>query len=392
MPTYREPEVRFVSGAGSRLVDDSGRVYLDFLSGIAVTSLGHSHPAVRDAICAQAAKLLHVSNLAANELNEPVAALVDRLIGDGNEAGGKVFFANSGAEANECAIKLARLSAGPDAYCLVTALGSFHGRTFGAMAATGQPARTQAYAPLLDGFVHVAFGDVGALRKAVDGASVAAVMLEPIEGEAGVVDAPQGYLRAAREICDEFGVLLVADEIQTGLARTGRWFAFQHEEILPDIVTMAKALGNGVPAAACWAKASVADAFNPGDHGSTFGGQPLAMAAVKATLETMVEIDAPRLASERGHRLTERLRHLDGVASVRGLGLLLGVVLDDGIDAPAVVHESLVGGLVVNSPAPSIIRLAPALTLSEAECDEGADLLGKAIARARSSASEEEER
>src|SRR5579863_1621195 len=383
MSTYRPPEVRFVSGSGSRLVDDTGKSYLDFLSGIAVTSLGHAHPAVGDAICGQARTLLHVSNLFGNTLNEAVAQLIDRLVGDGAQAGGKVFFANSGAEANECAIKLVRRVAGPGRFAIVTAVGSFHGRTFGAMAATGQAAKKDAYAPLLQGFIHVPFGDAGALRKTLEDESVGAVLLEPIAGEFGVIPAPSGYLREVRSICDEFGVLLVCDEIQTGLARTARWFAFQREEILPDVVTMAKALGNGVPAGACWAKAEVAAAFQPGDHGSTFGGQPLAMSAVKATLETMVAIDAPRLAKERGEHLKARIAALAGVSSVRGAGLLIGVVLEEGIDSKAVEHEALEVGLVVNTPVPGVIRLAPPLTVSEDECDEGARLLRESIERAR---------
>ncbi len=252
MPTYRQPEVRFVSGSGSYLVDDSGKRYLDFLSGIAVTSLGHANPMVAEAICAQARTLLHVSNLFANALNEPVAELIDLLIGDELPAGGKVFFTNSGAEANECAIKLTRRSNGPERRLIVSALGSFHGRTLGSLAATGQPAKHAPYAPLPGGFVHVDFGDIDALGEALAGGTVAAVMLESIQGESGVVPAPSGYLQAVRAACDEFGALLILDEIQTGLGRTGRWFAFQHEGVRPDVVTMAKALGNGVPVGACW--------------------------------------------------------------------------------------------------------------------------------------------
>jgi predicted acetylornithine/succinylornithine family transaminase len=382
MPTYRRPAVRFVSGRGCRLVDAEGRSYLDFLSGLGVTSLGHADPAVEAAIAAQAARLLHVSNIFANEFNEKVATQLDVLIGDGNPAGGQVFFANSGAEANECAIKLARRFGGPGRYGIVSAFGSFHGRTLATLHATGQPAKHKAFLPLPEGFSHVAYGDAAALR-ALDPARVVAVLLEPILGESGVVPPPPGYLAQVRAICDELGLLLILDEIQTGLGRTGRWFAFQHEGIVPDVVTVAKALGNGVPVGACWARAEVARAFQPGDHGSTFGGQPLAMAAAQATLARLVEIDAPSVAAKLGDELAEALARLDGVAAVRGAGLLIGVVLENGIDARAVCNEALRAGLVVNTPAPGVIRLMPPFVVSEKDCDEAVGLLAAAIARVR---------
>jgi acetylornithine/N-succinyldiaminopimelate aminotransferase len=379
MPTYREPKVRFVSGSGSYLVDEEGKRYLDFLSGIAVTSLGHSHPAIAEAVARQARTLLHVSNLFGNALNEQVAKQIDTLMGDGNPAGGKVFFANSGTEANECAIKLARRAVGPERPGLLTALGSFHGRTLGSLAATAQPEKQAPFAPLPGGFVHVPYGDADALRKEAGSGGVGAVLLEPIQGESGVVVPPAGYLAEARAICDDFGVLLIVDEIQTGMARTGRWFAFQREGVLPDIVTLAKALGNGVPVGACWARAEVADEFERGDHGSTFGGQPLALAAVKTTIETMCEIDAPRLAEERGVQLRDLISGHEGVASVRGEGMLIGVVLEKGVEARRVAEEALELGLVVNDPVPGVIRLAPPLTLSEDEAGKGAELLLAAI-------------
>jgi len=382
MPTYRPAPVRFVSGAGCRLTDDRGRVFLDFLSGIAVTSLGHSHPAVRDAIAAQAGTLLHVSNLFETGLNEEVATLLDELIGDGSPAGGQVFFCNSGAEANECAIKLSRRFGGRGRHQVVSAYGSFHGRTLATLHATGQPAKHEPFAPLPEGFRHVAFGDLEALRSAADPGVVGGILLEAIEGEGGVIPAPKGYLTAARELCDELGILLILDEIQTGLGRTGRWFAFQEEGILPDIVTMAKALGNGMPVGACWARAEVAAAFAPGDHGTTFGGQPLAMSAARATLQTMQALDVPALARERGAQLEAAFNGAPGVAGVRGAGLLLGVVLTEGLDAGAIVADCLEHGLVVNAPAPGVVRLAPPLVVSAAECDEAAALLGAAIGRA----------
>ena len=382
MPTYRPPTVRFVAGHGCRLVDDAGRTYLDFLSGLGVTGLGHADPVVAGAIAAQASRLLHVSNIFANEFNEDVAAQIDELIGDGSPAGGQVFFANSGAEANECAIKLARRWGGPGRYGVVSALGSFHGRTLATLHATGQPAKHEAFLPLPEGFSHVPYGDAGALRS-IDPGRVAAVLLEPILGESGVVPPPRGYLADVRAICDELGLLLVVDEIQTGLGRTGRWFAFQHEAVVPDIVTVAKALGNGVPVGACWARGEIAKAFQPGDHGSTFGGQPLAMAAAQATLRRLRALDAPAVAAELGERLKTRLARVDGVAAVRGSGLLLGVVLADGVDARAVFSEALLGGLVVNAPVPGVIRLMPPFVVTAEDCDEAVGLLADAIARVR---------
>jgi acetylornithine/succinyldiaminopimelate/putrescine aminotransferase len=263
------------------------------------------------------ATLLHVSNLFESGLNEEVAELLDSLIGDGSPAGGKVFFANSGAEANECAIKLARRFGGRGRHTVVSAYGSFHGRTLATLHATGQPAKHEAFAPLPEGFRHVAFGDLDALDNALDPAVVSGLLLEVIEGENGVIPAPPGYIARARELCSERGILLMFDEIQTGLGRTGRWFAFQREGVVPDVVTMAKALGNGVPVGACWARADVADVFLPGDHGSTFGGQPLAMSAARATLQTMIEMDAPAVTTKMGEYLVASLTELDGVVRRR---------------------------------------------------------------------------
>ena len=379
MPTYRPAPVRFVSGSGAHLFDDQGKEYLDFLSGIAVTSLGHSHPAVREAICEQAGTLLHVSNLFENSLNEEVAGMIDVLIGDGTPLGGKVFFANSGAEANECAIKLARRFGGRGRHEVLSAYGSFHGRTLATLHATGQPNKHEPFVPMPAGFRHVAYGDIGALSAAADPQKVAAILLEPIQGESGVITPPRGYLRAVRQLCDERQILLILDEIQTGLGRTGRWFCFQHEGIVPDVVTIAKSLGNGMPVGACWAYAEIAEVFEPSDHGSTFGGQPLAMSAVRATLSTMREIDAPALAREQGGYLKEALAGLPGVLHVRGAGLLLAVMLEPNLDAAKLVSELLGAGLVANAPTPSVIRLAPPLIVSRAECDQAVSLIGAVL-------------
>jgi acetylornithine/N-succinyldiaminopimelate aminotransferase len=379
MQTYARPPVTFTRGEGTILFDEDGRQYLDFLSGLAVTSLGHAHPRLANALARQALRLVHVSNLFGNELAGPLAAAIDELIGDGEEAGGGVFFANSGAEANECAIKLARRYGGHGRYAVVSAYGSFHGRTLATLHATGQPEKHEPFQPLPEGFRHVPYGDVDALAAACDPTVVAAVLLEAIQGEGGVVPAPPGYLAEARRLCDERGILLVLDEVQTGLGRTGRWFAFQHAGIRPDIVTVAKALGNGVPIGACWARAEVARAFEPGDHGSTFGGQPLACAAALETLAVMGEIDAPARAERLGRRLTTGLESINGVEEVRGAGLLLGAVLTEGGDARGAVTNALRHGLVVNSPVPGVLRLAPPLTVSEDEIDRALHILADVL-------------
>jgi acetylornithine/N-succinyldiaminopimelate aminotransferase len=375
MPNYSPAPVRFVAGSGVQLTDSEGRQYLDFLAGIAVVALGHANPAVQAAIAEQAATLLHVSNLFESGLNEEVAEILDTLIGDGSPAGGKVFFANSGAEANECAIKLARRFGGRGRHTVVSAYGSFHGRTLATLHATGQPAKHEAFAPLPEGFRHVAFGDEDALDAALDPSIVSGLLLEVIEGENGVVPAPPGYLARARELCSERGILLMLDEIQTGLGRTGRWFAFQREGVVPDVVTMAKALGNGVPVGACWARADVAEVFRPGDHGSTFGGQPLAMSAARATLRTMIEMDAPAVTTKMGEYLAASVAALDGVVSVRGEGLLRAAVLEEGLDAAAVTSEALRRGLIINAPVAGVLRFAPPYVITEHDVDQATAIL-----------------
>jgi acetylornithine/N-succinyldiaminopimelate aminotransferase len=383
MPTYAPAPVCFVEGHGTRLIDSEGRTYLDFLSGIAVTSLGHSHPVLAEAVCQQAHRLWHVSNLVTNELSPLVAAELDRLIGNGEPAGGRVFFANSGAEANECALKLARKSGGHGRHHVVSAYNSFHGRTLATLHATGQPEKHEAFQPLPEGFRHVPFGDIGELERAADPTTVAAILLEVIQGEGGVVPAPEGYLRRVRRLCDKRGILLMLDEIQTGLGRTGTWFAFHAEGITADVVTIAKSLGNGMPIGACWARAEIADLFAAGDHGSTFGGQPLACSAALATLRELQRIDAPELARAAGERLRAGLESLPSVNYVRGSGLLLGAVLDD--DGPRahgakdVVRAALGAGLVLNAPTPEVIRLAPPLTVSDGEIDEALTILAEVL-------------
>jgi len=373
-PTYGPPTIQFVRGAGSELWDSAGRRYLDFLGGLAVVSLGHAHPEVADALSRQASTLLHTSNLFATVPGAEVAVALDRLLG----GGGQVFMCNSGAEANEAAIKLARRWGGRGRHVVVSAYGSFHGRTLATLHATGQPEKHEAFQPLPEGFRHVAWDDLDALDAALD-ATVAAVLVEPVQGEGGVNPASPAYLEGARRLCDERGALLMVDEVQTGLGRTGRWFGFQHHDVAPDVVTMAKALGNGVPIGACWARREIAAVMAPGDHGSTFGGQPLASAAALAVLKVMEREDAPGRARRAGERLTAALVDLPEVASVRGAGLLLGAELVPGLDARAVVAEALADGLVVNAVRPTTVRLAPSLLVSDEHIAEAVSILAGAL-------------
>ncbi len=370
IPVFGAPQVMFVRGSGTELWDANGKRYLDFLSGIAVTSLGHSHPVVADAIAQQARTLLHVSNFFANPVATSAAVAVDRLLG----GGGQVFFCNSGAEANEAAIKLARKFGGRGRHVVVSALGSFHGRTLAALAATGQPAKHEPFQPMPDGFRHVPFGDIAALAASLDD-TVAAVLLEPIQGEGGVIPASTDYLRAVRELCTQRGILLIMDEVQTGFARTGRWFGFEHAGIRPDAVTLAKGMGNGMPVGALWARHEIASVFVPGDHGSTFSGTAIATAAVLATIGEMERIDAPARAVAQGARLTRGLEAMSKVASVRGSGLLLGAQLVDGVDAKELQAALLAGGLVTNAVTPTTLRFAPPLNVTDEHVDEALSIL-----------------
>jgi acetylornithine/N-succinyldiaminopimelate aminotransferase len=381
MPTYAPATVTFVRGRGTELWDDQGRRYLDFLGGLAVTSLGHAHAAVAEAICAQARALLHVSNLFGSQPGPQVAATLDRLLG----GGGQVFLCNSGAEANECAIKLARRWGGRGRHGIVSAYGSFHGRTLATLTATGQPTKHEPFQPLPEGFRYAAWDDLDDVARQVDPTVVAAVLLEPVQGEGGVNVAAPSFLAGVRALCDERGVLLIMDEVQTGLGRTGRWWGFEHAGIRPDIVTSAKALGNGVPIGACWARQEVASAFQPGDHGSTFGGQPLASAAALATLRVMEEEDVPVRASAAGARLTKSLDAVPGVASVRGPGLLVAAELEPSVleahegGAKGVYARLLEAGLVSNAVTPTALRFAPPLLVSNGEIDEAVAIVRKVL-------------
>jgi predicted acetylornithine/succinylornithine family transaminase len=388
MQTYARIPVAFVRGEGTRLWDSEGREYLDFLGGLAVTSLGHAHPVVAAAIADQASTLLHVSNLYYNDVQPRLAERLDLLLTSATGTPGRVFFANSGAEANECAIKLARRHGqqhgGPERFHVLSAYNSFHGRTLTTLAATGQPQKQETFQPLPTGFRQVTFADVDELRAAMD-ERVCAVLLEAVQGEGGVQPAPPGYLEAVRTLCDEREALLIIDEVQAGLGRTGRWFGFEHGgDVRPDVVTMAKALGNGLPIGACWARADVAAAFRPGDHATTFGGQPLAARAALAVLDVMEREDVPRRATQAGERLTKALLAIPVVRDVRGTGLLIAVELEPSDAFPnagAVAVALLERGLVVNAVTPTALRFAPSLLVSDAEIDAAVAILEEVLAR-----------
>lgn len=366
IPVFGAPKLMVERGEGTKVWASDGREYLDFLAGIAVVSLGHCNPAVTGAIAAQAATLMHVSNFFANPVATEAAMKISGLMRRAGAGDGQVFFCNSGAEANEAAIKIARKFGGRGRHHIVSAYGSFHGRTLGALALTGQPAKHETFQPMPDGFRYAPFGDIDALAAQID-PSVAAVMLEPIQGEGGVIPADPAYLRAVQDLCRERGLLFMMDEVQTGFCRTGEWFGFEHAGVAPDVVTFAKGMGNGMPVGAIWARTDVAAVMAPGDHGSTYSGTAIATAAVNAVINEMERIDARSLAVARGDQIRRELGGCPGVVGVRGAGLLLGVALADGIDANVVAAELLARGLIVNAVNGSTIRLAPPLTVSEEE-------------------------
>ncbi|WP_371581521.1 acetylornithine transaminase [Streptomyces sp. NBC_01314] len=363
MNNYGTPKLSLVRGAGTRVWDADGKEYVDYVGGIAVNALGHAHPAIVEAVSTQIASLGHVSNLF---IAEPPIALAERLL-EHFGRDGKVFFCNSGAEANEGAFKIGRLTGRTH---MVATEGGFHGRTMGALALTGQPGKQTGFHPLPGDVTHVPYGDAQALAAAVT-EETALVIIEPVQGEKGVVVPPAGYLKAARAITAATGSLLVLDEVQTGVGRTGHWFEYQaHEGVLPDVVTLAKGLGGGLPLGATVAFGRAADLLQPGQHGTTFGGNPVACAAGLAVLET---IRAEGLL-ENVKRQSEKLR--DGIESlgdpmidhVRGAGLLLGIVLTEPL-APLAQQAAQDAGFLVNAPAPEVVRLMPALTIGDADVD-----------------------
>lgn len=378
-PNYSRADVSFIRGQGAWLWDAQGKRYLDALSGIAVCSLGHAHPAISQAVCEQAQALMHTSNLYRIEQQEQLAEKLAAITGLNS-----VFFCNSGAEANEAAIKLARLYArdhGISTPRIMVMQGGFHGRTLGALSASDLP-NSDAFAPLLEGFIRVAYNDVAAVEQAVsDNPDVCAIMLEPIQGENGIQVPDAGYLSALRAICDKNKLLLILDEVQTGAARTGKWYAFMHDSCLPDILTGAKALGNGIPIGVCLARQALAPLFSPGTHGSTFGGNPLACAAAARVLETIENDDLCRRADALGADLLatfgDRLGEHDAVVAVRGKGLMIGIELNR--DCKSLQTLALQNGLLINVTADRVIRLLPPLILSDEQAALLVDLLTQTI-------------
>jgi acetylornithine/N-succinyldiaminopimelate aminotransferase len=382
MRTYSRAPVEFVRGEGTLLWDAEGKEYLDFLAGISVCSVGHCHPDVVAAAREQAGRLMHVSNLF---YTEPMVRLAERL--SESSLGGRVFFSNSGAEANECAIKIARKHAhrrGIEAPEIVSFERDFHGRTYGALAATPALAANADLAPMLPGFRSVPFNDAEVLRGTV-GDNTAAVLIEPIQGEAGVYPVSEEALLAARQACDETGALLILDEIQTGLGRTGSLWAYEQTPVRPDVLTTAKALGGGLPIGACVTTPEAGEVLEPGDHASTFAGGPVVAAAALAVLGIVDDPALLRHVRECGAGLREKLLALDGVHEVRGRGLMLGIGLEAGIEAAAVGADLLDRGLVVNVPEPGALRLLPPLTVDSAQAERAVALIEESLLSCRQS-------
>lgn len=371
--TYGTPPVAIVSGKGATVTDEDGKEYIDMLAGIAVNSLGYAHPAIVEAVSAQVATVGHVSNLFASK---PVVEAAGKLLEKVGDSEARVFFSNSGAEANEAAFKLARLTGRRR---ILAADHGFHGRTMGSLAMTGQPAKRKAFEPFPGGVEFYTYGDIDYLTTLVEQnpEDTAAIILEPIQGETGVIPAPDGFLRAVRELCTKHGILMIVDEVQTGVGRTGDFFAFQHEGVLPDVITMAKGLGAGMPIGATIARGQAKDLFTPGSHGTTFGGNPVSCAAAATVLEL---VDAPFLAdvARKGEWLRSEVAKFPAVQSVRGRGLMLGVVLNKSV-AKDVVAAGLDHGLILNAPSSEVLRLTPPLVITDEELTQAIDRLHKVL-------------
>lgn len=375
MNTYARLPIEFSKGEGSWLYDTDGNAYLDALAGIAVCSLGHCHPKITQAICAQAATLVHTSNIYHIGRQQELA---DKLCA--NSGMENVFFSNSGAEANEAAIKLARLYGNKNGIAkpsIIVMDNSFHGRTLATLSATGNRKVHAGFEPLVSGFVRAPYNSVAAIETiAATNQNIVAILVEPVQGEGGVIVPSEGYLKQLREICDKNNWLLMIDEIQTGIGRTGSFFAFQQEDILPDVVSSAKALGNGMPIGACLTAKKAANLFQPGNHGSTFGGNPLACHTASTVIDVLLEDDLCKRAKTTGKQLvtdfSKQLDNVAGVKEVRGKGMMIGIELDN--DCPELVSKALAAGLVINVTAGNIIRLLPPLNLSN---DDAATLVEK---------------
>lgn len=361
MNNYGTPALELVSGKGATVVDSQGRTHIDLLAGIAVNALGHAHPGIVQAVTSQLQKLGHVSNLFASQPVVQAAVALKGKVGDDST---RVFFCNSGAEANEAAFKIARLTGRSR---ILAATDGFHGRTMGSLALTGQSDKRKPFEPMPSGVEFYPYGDLDYLRKLVEGnpTDTAAIFLEPIQGETGVIPAPEGFLQGVRELCDEHGILMVVDEVQTGVGRTGTFFAHQHEGVTPDVITMAKGLGAGIPIGAMLARGRAAELFSPGSHGTTFGGNPIACAAANVVLDVVDESFMAEV-NRKGQYLAAKLEEIPGVEEVRGRGLMLGVVLAEPV-AKQAVSAGLNHGLIVNAPSENVIRLTPPLVITDDE-------------------------
>ena len=369
---YGQPTIALVKGKGLLVTDADGKIYMDFLGGIATNILGHAHPAIVKAVTKQVSLLSHVSNFYAHPNAIELAEKLTALTGDKSA---KVFFCQSGAEANEAALKLSRRTG---KMRVVAAQGAFHGRTMGALSLTGQPSKREPFLPLIKGVKHVPFGDIDAMRKAVN-KKTAMVIIEPIMGEAGVIVPPADYLQELRKLCDQNGTLLVIDAVQTGMGRTGDWFGYEYSGITPDVITVAKGLGGGLPLGAMIALGKAAELFQPGDHGSTFGGNPVTTAAGLAAIEFIESKDILSKVEKQGAHLIQELALIPGVKEVRGAGLLLGIELE-ALKASEVSDAMLAAGVLVNAANATTIRIAPALIVSDAQINKFISIFRKVLA------------
>ena len=372
---YGKPAITLVKGKGIVVTDADGKTYLDFLGGIATSILGHAHPAIVKAVTKQVSVLSHVSNFYAHPNAIALAEKLTKMTGDKNA---KVFFCQSGAEANEAALKLSRRTG---KVRVVAAQGAFHGRTMGALSLTGQPSKREPFLPLIKGVKHVPYGDIDAMRKAIT-KKTAMVIIEPIMGEAGVIVPPTEYLQQLRELCDKNGSLLVIDAVQTGMGRTGDWFGYEYSGITPDVITLAKGLGGGLPLGAMIALGKAADLFQPGDHGSTFGGNPVTTAAGLAAIEFIESKKILAKVEKQGAHLMQELALIPGVKEVRGAGFLLGIELES-LKASDVSDAMRNTGVLVNAANATTIRIAPALIVTDAQIDKFISLFRKVIADAK---------
>ncbi len=378
MSSYQHLPVGFTHGKGAWLYDEYERKYLDALSGIAVCGLGHAHPELQQAIADQAGKVLHTSNIYHIPLQEQLADELCEVSGMD-----KVFFCNSGAEANEAAIKIARLHANKNAISnpsIIVTQKSFHGRTLATLSATGNSKVQNGFSPLVPGFIHIPYNNINAIKKALNN-DVVAIMLEPVQGEGGIVVPDDGYLAKVKQVCKQNNILFILDEIQSGMCRTGKWFAYQHEDSKPDVMTLAKALGNGVPIGACLASGSAAELIQPGSHGSTFGGNPLASRAGLTVIDILKKNNLAERAAYLGKFMLDKFRSKladkTGVKSVRGKGLMLGIELEK--DCPDLVKKALNENLLINVTSGNVIRLLPPLIISDAEAQEIVDKVCKLV-------------